>query len=156
MTTFQSDAEECAVLTAENVRLRAEVDTLSKGLCAQADNAVEAQKEEERLRADLVDASALHLADEQSIRNLERVIAGLRAEVEEEKRLREVWRSCSFNNEAFHKDDLAKIASLTADLARVTGERDARCMAAYKVFEADPGTIPAINDLRAAVKECGD
>jgi len=37
----------------ENTRLRAEVDTLSKGLCAQADNAVEAEKEESRLRAEV-------------------------------------------------------------------------------------------------------
>jgi len=56
--------------------------------------------------------------------------ARLRAEVEEEKRLREVWRSSSFNNEAFHREDVARIVSmesqimaLRADLARVTAER---------------------------------
>jgi len=50
-----------------------------------------------KLETDLVDAAALHLADEQSVRNMERVIEELRCELG-------------------YRD---------ADLARVTGERDA-------------------------------
>jgi vacuolar-type H+-ATPase subunit I/STV1 len=128
------------------------------------------QTENDRLRADLVDAGAVHLADEQSVRNMERRIESLRAElqksrdetqamqdrasdlaaslcnaraqldetraeVKEAKRLSEVWRASSFNNEAFHKDDLTRIASLTADLACVTAERDD--LKEWKVLNAE-------------------
>lgn len=37
---------------------------------------------------------------------------GLLADLAEAKRLSEVWRSCSFNNEQFHHGDLARIAEL--------------------------------------------
>jgi len=137
-------------LTAENTRLRAEVDTLSAGLCAQADNAVEAQKVEEKLRADLVDAAELHLADEQSIRNLERSLQQAQA------------------NALLHA---SRNVELEADLARVTGERDALLTAAKAYFKAsDAFTIAdcdstaehqaslvlddAVDAIRAAVEAC--
>jgi len=77
-------------LAAENARLRVEVeaDTL----------------EIVKLRAELVDAAELRLADEQSVRNMER-------------------RMTEWQRAAQSQERLA--ASLTADLARVTAERDA-------------------------------
>ena len=64
-------------LEAENARLRAEVDTLSKGLCAQADNAVEAEKVESRLRAEVEELQAklkLLIAAGQEVGNQWRIL----------------------------------------------------------------------------------
>ena len=65
--------------------------------------------ENARLRGELVDAAALHLADEQSVRNMERRIASMNSE----------------------------LALLRLDLARVTGERDGLKMFADGVVEGD-------------------
>jgi chromosome segregation ATPase len=103
------------------------------------------QTENDRLRADLVDAGAVHLADEQSVRNCERVIDALRldlARVEEQRSAlqrtaRELAGSVSVLE--IERDNLKRLSettlkaaralsdkadSLVLDLARVTEERD--------------------------------
>ena len=113
--------------------------------------------ENARLRADLVDAAALHLADEQSVRNMERVIAGLRADLAEQT------SECRSLRE--------RLKDATTDLARVTGELD-KLMASARAVTDLPlawrcegdGTfvktypwqqlLRVIDALRAAVEAC--
>ena len=104
-----ADREALDKLMAENARLRAEVDTLSAGLCVQADNAVEAEKEESRLRAEV-----------------------------------EHWRSCAFQDQAERGIADDKVRCLTADLARVTEERDALRAAARDVIACDKDLSDAL------------
>ena len=107
-------------LTAENARLRVEVEVATALVRDVERNTAQTIT---GLRCDLVDAAALHLADEQGVRNCERRIAALTAEVDD---YRARWVGVDEALQAQTKVDLA----LREQLARVTGERDGLLAAA--------------------------
>jgi hypothetical protein len=102
-----------------------------------------------RLRAELLDAAELHLADEQSVRNMERIIGD--------------WQRATERVALTIVERDERTAALTADLARVTAERDGLLRAARDVEPMTPDDPRdgiclverrRLDALRAAVEAC--
>jgi hypothetical protein len=122
-----------AKLTADLKEARRRLTVADELACRVFDERDAFEAEVKRQAVALVDDGALHLADEQSVRSMERIIVALNGEIRDAMH---DLRASEYVSETRRTELLKSIAenkSLTADLARVTAERDGLLAAASRV-----------------------